>query len=494
MRYFHILYPKGGQLSLQVLIFSTIGIILLTGFAVWANVNLRMVTLSSERALAFTIAEAGIEYYRWHLAHAPTDFTDGTGNPGPYMHNYYDKNQNLIGQFVLEITPPLAGSTIVSIRSTGKVASNPGVSKIIEVRMGIPSFAKYAALVNGVVRFGQGTDVSGPIHSNNGIRFDGTAHNLVTSALVSYDEPDHTDANLEHAVHTHVNVPPETGINNAWRPLEAPPNPVASRPDVFFVGRNLSVPNVNFLGVSSNFQQMQTDSLTASGFHASSSGALGYDIVLKTNGTFDLYRVTGLVPSPSSNCTNSQNQAANQGGWGTWSISTESLVGNYPLPANGIIFLEDDAWVRGQITGARLTIASARFPLDTAPQSSITMTSSTLYTNYDGKDVIGFVAQKNINIGLRSEDILRVDAALFAQNGRVGRYYYNSYCGVGYRRNAITTYGMIGSYIRYGFSYTNGTGYQTRNLVYDSNLLYGPPPLFPLTTDPYTILSWNEVK
>ena len=53
---------------------------------------------------------------------------------------------------------------------------------------------------------------------------------------------------------------------------------------------------------------------------------------------------------------------------------------------------------------------------------------------------------------------------------------------------------MIGSYQRYGFAYTDGTGYQTRNLIYDVNLLYGPPPSFPLTTDTYQTISWEEVK
>ena len=53
---------------------------------------------------------------------------------------------------------------------------------------------------------------------------------------------------------------------------------------------------------------------------------------------------------------------------------------------------------------------------------------------------------------------------------------------------------MIASSQRYGFAYTDGTGYQTRNLVYDTNLLYGPPPSFPLTTDSYEVLSWKELK
>ena len=87
-----------------------------------------------------------------------------------------------------------------------------------------------------------------------------------------------------------------------------------------------------------------------------------------------------------------------------------------------------------------------------------------------------------------------MDAALIAQNGRVGRYYYSSHCGTGYTRNSLTLYGMLASNVRYGFSYTDGTGYATRSIIYDGNLLYSPPPSFPLSSDQYSTISWNEVK
>lgn len=483
----------GGQLSLQLIIFGGIAVIFLAGFLVWLDATSKSVIRSFDRAQAFTVAEAGIEYYRWHLAHAPQDFNDGTTTPGPYAHNYYDKNGNQIGQFILDITPPPIGSSIVAVKSTGKITSDQTIQKVIKVRMGIPSFAKYAAVLNDNVRFGQGTEVFGAIHSNSGVRFDGLAHNLVTSALGSYDDPDHSGAN-EFAVHTHINPPPGSGVDNTFRPLEAPPNPVPTRSDVFMAGRSLSVPAVDFLGITQNLSQMRADSLI-NGFHASSSGALGYEVVLRTDDTFDLYRVTALVPAPSG-CTN----YLSQDGWGTWSIQTETFLSNNPMPANGIIFLDDNVWARGQINSSRITIASAVFPDNPTTRTSITVNSNLLYTNYDGQDVISLIAQKNINIGMTSSDTIRVDAALMAQNGRVGRYYYrppdffSNRCSPYHVRNTITSYGMIASSQRYGFAYTDGTGYQIRNIIYDSNLLYSPPPSFPLTTDSYQTLSWDEVE
>lgn len=470
------IHRQRGNLPLIVLLFSAISIVILTGFVLWADTNLKEVFRNADQAQAFAIAEAGIEYYRWHLAHNKQDFQDGTGGPGPYAHNYFNKSGVKIGQFILEITPPPVGSTVVGIKSTGQVEDDSSVVKIIEVKMAVSSFAKYAAVVNANVRFGAGTEVFGQVHTNGGIRFDGLAHNIVTSALSQYDDPDHSGAN-EFGVHTHV---------SPVDPL--PPPPVPARPDVFISGRQFPIPAVDFTGITQALSEIKAQAQSA-GFYRGPSGSGGYDVVLKTNDTFDLYRVTALT-SPPSGCRN----ALSQSGWGTWSIKTENLLGNYSLPVNGLIFLEDNVWMRGQVSTARLTLASGKFPENPSTHTSITVNSNLLYSNYDGQDVLALLAQKNINIGLVSANILRVDAALMAQNGRVGRYYYSSSCGSNYKRDTITSYGMLASNERYGFAYTDGTGYQTRNLVYDANLLYGPPPSFPLTADNYQQIFWSEIR
>src|SRR3990167_415032 len=69
---------KRGVLTIQVLIFGSVSVILLTGFVLWMDINLRAARRDYDEIRAFAIAEAGIEYYRWHLAHAPNDFEDGT--------------------------------------------------------------------------------------------------------------------------------------------------------------------------------------------------------------------------------------------------------------------------------------------------------------------------------------------------------------------------------------------------------------------------------
>lgn len=475
----NLISDKKGMTLPLVLILGSIAIMFLVGLVGWGVMNLRAArqTIAMERALQ--IAESGSEYYRWHLAHSPSDYQDGTGMSGPYVHEFTDKNGNRIGEFSLTITPPPIGSSVVTVESAGSVDQGFSGSRTIRTIMAKPSLAKFAVMANQDMRFGAGTEVFGPIHSNAGIRFDGLAHNIITSALNEYDDPDHTGG-LEYAVHTHL---------SPVDPL--PPAALPSRPDVFLAGRQTSVPAVDFSGFTADISQMKTDA-QSDGFYRSSSGALGYHVILRTNDTFDIYRVDSLR-NPPNFCSN----VGSQSGWGTWSINNQTSLGNFPLPNNGLIFLEDNTFVDGHIDTARVTIVAAVFPDNISLRKNITVNNDLLYTNYDGQDVISLIAQNNINVGLYSEDDLRIDAALMAQNGRVGRYYYRPgswYCSPDDTKTTITLYGMLASNQRYGFAYTDGTGYQNRNLYYDANLLYSPPPSFPQTSEQYSILSWEEVK
>lgn len=470
-----------GVILLNVVVFGLIATGLIVALTSWFAVTWRGMRMVAEEEQAFHIAEAGIEYYRWHLAHAPNDFMDGTGQEGPYVHDFDDAEGNKIGEFSLEITPPQSGSTLVTITSTGRVEGS-GAEARLRVELAKPSFAKYAFVANDEMRFGEGTEVFGPIHSNDGIRFDGLAHNLISSARESYDDPDHSGPN-EWAVHTHTS-PADPSY----------PTALSDRFDVFEAGRQVGAPAVDFAGLTSDLAALKASAQSPQGRYFGSSGQAGYHIVLGTNDRFTLYRVRSLQ-SPHSSCTN----ALGQDDWSTWSIRQQTQLGVYDFPANGVIFLEDHVWVSGKIDTARLTIAAARFPDAPTTRRNIIITNDVTYTNKDGQDVLALIAQKDINIGMYSDTSLQIDAALVAQNGRVGRHYYRSPygsqpgCSPYHVRNQIDLYGMIGTNVRYGFAYTDGTGYDERHITYDANLLYGPPPEFPLTSDQYEILTWTQL-
>lgn len=484
-------YNKG-ILVVQVLVYSSIIIVLIGGLASWAATSIKAGRIAFIREQAFQAAEAGIDYYRWHLAHAPTDYQDGTGTNGPYVHNLKDKDGNNVGTFSLNITPPTPGSTLVSIVSTGASNKELSIERTIKSEVAKPSIAKYAVAGHEDMRFGEGTEVFGHIHINGGVRFDGLAHNIVSSSATTYNDPDHTGGN-EIGVHTHVNAPPSSGINDSYRSSESDPNNIPARYDVFEAGRLISQPSVDFAGFTTDLSALKTKAQSAEGFYRDDSGGsyVGYHIVLKTNDTFDLYKINSWASRGGCNSSDSESIS--------WSINNQTLQGNYAFPTNGIMFFEDDIVVDGQINTARLTIIAADLPVPSNPTNykKIIINNDLKYTNYDGSDALGLIAQSGVMVGMISEDDLRIDGALIAQNHKVGRFYYNrgwfSTCNYRYR-TTLTSYGMIASYQRYGFAFTDDTGYTNRNIIYDAKLLYAPPPNFPITSDEYQIISWQEIN
>jgi hypothetical protein len=477
---------KKGMIIIQTIVFGAIAVLMISALATATASSVQIGRITYNREQAFQSAEAGIEYYRWHLAHSATDYQDGTGAPGPYIHTLYDKDGNAIGQFALSITQPSMGYTLVKITSDGSSTLDPAYNRVISSQVAKPSIAEYAFAGNAAMRFGEGTEVYGKIHSNGGIRFDGLAHNIVTSSATTYDDADHS-GNNEIGVHTHVNPQPGSGVTSSYRAAEADPNSIPVRTDVFQAGRKISQPVVDFTGFTTDIAALKANAV-ANGFYRDAAGGsyVGYHLVLKTNDTFDLYKINSWTSVGNCNGNGSATTS--------WSINSQTLQGNYAFPANGILFFEDTLVIDGQINGARLTITAADLPVptDTTKYKNIIINNDLSYTNQDGTDSIGLVAQGGIKVGMISEDNLKIDGALIAQNDDVGRFYYSGNNCNYKNRSTLSLYGMIGSHDRYGFAYTDGTGYATRNITYDTNLLYAPPPDFPLTGSQYQILSWQE--
>ncbi len=527
---------KGSALAL-VLVMITIVAMILSSLMVYVNSQIRYSHDRVEREKAFQIAEAGAYYYRWYLAHQIAgktaeqiaDFWEN-GNPEgvgtPHEAEYSDPEGGAIGKYKLEVVKPVLGSTIATVKSTGWTYNQPSAKKIVQVRFRRPSWSENTVLANDNMRFGVGTTVTGKIHSNGGIRFDGYANNTISSALVEYDDLDHDDVGaekLEFGVHTHVNAPPGSGVNNNYRPNEMTPHAVDERSDVFS-GREFPVPVIDFNSVVSDISYMR------------SKASIKYDntgkgrrIILKTDGTFDMCKVNtysaisdanysagtatqtngitdynGVVIGASSGngsacvttscCTGAscpwiQNSNHNKG-------KCESLSSN-TIPNNGVIFVANNAWIEGTIDAKKVTIVAAELSDEsgyTGGKKNIFLgINNLLYTNVDGSDIIGLIAQDNITIVRDSQNMLTIDGALLAKEGRVGRCLYD-----GTSKNTITINGSLATNIRYGFAYVyaNGSfaeGYINRNLNFDNNLLYYPPPFFPTGTE-YAIDLWDELQ
>ena len=94
-----------GLILLNTLVFAVIAIVVTNALINWGATMLKTTRQIAIREQAFQIAEAGIEYYRWHLSHNKTDYTDGnaTTTTGPFVHDFKDKDGNIKGQFSLII-------------------------------------------------------------------------------------------------------------------------------------------------------------------------------------------------------------------------------------------------------------------------------------------------------------------------------------------------------------------------------------------------------
>jgi len=451
----------GGILIFEVVlifIFS-ISVLAILSTAVY---QFRVLRSTGYREQAFQVAEAGVNYYQWRLAHYPTDFQDGTGASGPYEHDYVDADtQEVIGHYSLEITPPPVGSTIVTIRSTGWTLAQPSVKRTVTVRYGIQSLARYGFLTNSDIWVGSASTFYGEFHSNGGIRFDGTATAPVYSARSTYTCTSATGCS------------PNQVKNGIWGSASAGTQAFWSFP----------VPNVDYSSITSDLATMRTNAQTG-GLYLSASNAQGYSIVFQSNGTYRVYRVTSLRSHGTGTDVNGQSHSEDIDYQNRTELTT--VCNPYPcqMPGNGLIFIEDRVWVEGTVDG-RAMLAAARLPYNPATAPSILIPNNLVYEVKDGDDVLGLIGQKDILMTYYVPNNLEINAAFIAQNGSFQRYHFN-----GSLKTSLTVYGSISSYGQ-AATYWGNSGFQTRNYTYDANLLYGPPPSFPLSTSGYEQISWS---
>lgn len=453
---------RGFIIMYEVVIIFLFSLVMLSVVS-YAALQLRAVRGTVAREQAFHVAEAGINYYQWRLAHFPTDYTDGTGNPGPYVHDFVDKNTNeVIGQYSLNITPPPVGSTVVTIESTGWTTQNPNTTRTITTRYGVPSLARYGFLTNSDVWIGDSETVSGQMHANGGIRFDGTGNSPIQSARLSYT------CQSYHGSPCPANRP------GVWGSADAATQGYWDYP----------VPGIDFSGLTSDLAQMRTDA-QADGIYRGSSGAQGYSVVFNSNGTVSVYRVNSLRSHATGTDVNGNSHSENL------DYNSRTHLSTSALPSNGIMFLEDRVWVEGTVNG-RVTVAAARLPYNPSSAPSIIIPNSVVYAAKDGTNSLGLIAQKDVLISYFAPSNLEINAAIVAQNGSAQRYYFS-----GNVKNNLSVYGSVMSFGVWTWSWVNSSGnivsgYTHTSTVYDTHLLYAPPPKFPLTTDGYQQLTWTS--
>ena len=470
------LHSSRGSITLLVIIFGAIFFTLLMALSGFVLAQNRIQDVTRTRTESFTIAEAGLEYYRWFLSHFPGNTTNGTGHAGPYVVTYADPEYGIAGTYTLSIASNSACGTVQSIdvTSTGVASDTPTVSTTLVARYAAPSVAAYSYIVGSSVWAGADRVINGPYHSNGGIRMDGTANAPVSSSLSTWS----CDSSF--------------GCS-----------PTATKAGVFGAGSNQSLwsyptPQVDFTGIAANFSSLKTTA-TASGIYlprfSTSSGHnpnphVGYHLIFNSNGTVTVKKVTkvtSLTVTPVNSADSTTDYTL---------INTESNFQTSTLPAScGLIFVEDNTWIEGAIP-SKITIVVAGVA-DTTFKPDIVLTDNITYVATDGSDGLTVIGAHDILIAPDSPQTMTLNGLFIAQSGAFGRNLYS--CPGSYEpRGTLTILGTTVSNLRTGTRWVNGcgggsdAGYQTRIDAFDRQNSTNPPPFTPTTSTQWQFVDWQQ--
>lgn len=475
------------------------------------------------REQALTIAEAGLEYYKWFLARTSSALDTGSGLVSPYTYTVSDPEGGVLGSAEITATPKLqCGKTQwVDITSVGTAASDVRFPRTLSARYMKPSIGEYAFVTDtGVYATAA---IVGPMHANVGVHMNGTNNAKVTAGQSTW------------------NCTSSFGCSGQG----GQPSP-GTKPGVFGTGSghilwDYPVSQISFSTIASKFSDLkayaQADgimlnptSVTRDGVQQGSTFSSvggtdqkGFHVVFKqgsagdSNGVVDIYRVTATSPIASFNTVRGYLFGSNfctyylggnncENSYDYPDIGSETLVAsNIAVPSGcALIYSEAKTWISGTVKGKVTLIAndSGSFKADIIIGG--TTNAADGYVAYDTTDgTTGFtaVAERSVRIAHRVPDATSIRGTYIAQGGYFGRdfYYYtynvDPYYGgalSSYRlRNSLTTTGAIVSAFQAATAYTD-SGFQNRTARYDLLQAYDPPPFTPSAYVDYGLELWRE--
>ncbi len=460
------------------LIFGAVFMTVFGGLSMYVLSENRLQSQNASSANAFALAEAGLEYYRWHLAHFPDDLQNGTGAPGPYVVNYSDPEGGVVGTFTLEINgnASCGQTTSIDITSTGAEAGSPGATRTLEARYARPSVGTFSYILNDSVWAGDDRVILGPYHSNGGVRMDGTANSGVSSSVASWN----------------------CNSNYGCSPASSTASGVlgdGTNPDLW----EWPVPQVDFGAISADFGTLKTLA-QASGLYYPrySSGTnqnqnnywRGYHLIFNSNGTVTVRRVntlTNLVVTPV-------NTADDTDDW--IHISAEANYETRTIPVScGLIFVEDNVWIEGTIP-AKVTVVAANV-VNAGVEPNAYLLNNVQYGATDGSDGLTLIAERNVLISPSAPNSMTLNGIFIAQGGAFGMNRYDS-CTYASKTGTLTILGTTVSNKRTGTQWTGtgcggyNRGFQSRIDSFDRRIATDPPPFTPVVSSDYEFVDWRE--
>lgn len=470
---------QGFQLVL-VLVYAAVFGVLVSGLIGYVVLQNRAVKQDTAMAEALQIAEAGLQYYKWYLAHNPGDAQHGTTTPGPYVRSYADPEGGVIGEYELAISgQTFCGETdAIQITSTGRTNSDADIARTVTARVARPSVATFSFITNEGVWYGSGGTINGPVHSNQGIRMEAENNSSVTSGVADWECTSSFGCSPTQTV---------DGVYSSGSD---------SNPGLF----GFPAAAINFAGLTVDLSSLKSYAQAPGGglyFGPTGSGRDGYQVVFNSNQTVTVREVTDTYAYWAWNSTDGWHEERNV-------IDSSNFVGTYAISDTcPVLFFEDKVWLSGEVAN-KVTLAAADL-LTPGVDRSIVLDDNLTYASATSSGITA-IAEQDVQIGLVVPEDMELNGIYIAQNGKFTR---NRYIDSGwYRlpwwlrpyiiRDSLTRYGTIVSNQRAGINWISGStlvsGFADGSSSYDRNLATEPPPFTPKTSDVYELFEWQEVR
>ena len=119
-----------GSITTLTLVFASIFLLIFSSLIGFILIQLKQSQQKVAWNQSLSIAEAGLNYYRWHLAHYPDDLS------GEGEYDYADPEGGNIGKYSLKIegTQQCGQTTAITITSTGWTNKMPQTKRTVSVK------------------------------------------------------------------------------------------------------------------------------------------------------------------------------------------------------------------------------------------------------------------------------------------------------------------------------------------------------------------------
>ncbi len=455
----------GGYLLVLVLVFAGVFMTILTSFVGFIVTQSRVIEKKVQFETAGQIAESGLNYYKWYLAHFPN--SNATSTTGVY----YDPEGEAIGEYAVTIASTTFCGVVASrqVTSVGYSYAEPNIIRTVGARYARPSVADYSYIINSNVWVGSDAQIIGPYHSNGGIRMDGTNNSVVTSGQSTWT----CDSSFGCSPTASKNGVFTTTVNPNTALFDFPSAPI------------------NFAGVTVDLSQIKDRAQNGGGLYFGNSGKEGYHVIFLSDGQVEVRRVNSKQGEPKGYA------------WGRYMhiLNGTTLIGRYQIPAScPVVFFEDQIWLEGAVRG-NVTLAAAN-PTSTSIDPSIILNNNITYVT--ATSGLLAIAEKDVIVGLVVPDNMYLNGVFIAQNGAFGRNHYDTSMPNAWeayiKRNSLTMTGTIVSNGRVGTKWVDTdtgaylSGFANRYNSYDRNLSLNPPPFVPNTSDVYQFTDWRDAN